>query len=177
MIILSCRHSKPALAVLGREVYRGSVGGGKGLVRVVVALFAVSALTGAALASPRGSSDNWAGYAAYGTPFRSVSGSWVQPSAQCFGRPLSSTEAAFWVGLGGNAASSTKVEQIGTEADCDPNGKPDYYAWYELWPADGHVLELDVLPGDLIRARVTLGPNNVRVSIDDVTGGQRFSKT
>jgi hypothetical protein len=131
----------------------------------------------ASAGSPIGTSDNWAGYAAFGPAFTSVSGSWVQPPAQCFRRPTSTTEAAFWVGLGGNAPSSNKVEQIGTEADCSANGQPDYYAWYELWPADGHDLDLDILPGDLITARVVLGRSTVRVSIDDVTGGQSFTRT
>jgi Peptidase A4 family len=144
---------------------------------LVAAALAATAVATASAASPRGTSDNWSGYAAFGPVFKSVSGSWVQPSAECFGRSTSSTEAAFWIGLGGNARTSDKVEQIGTEADCDSDGVPDYYAWYELWPADGHDLDLDILPGDRIIARVELARSSVRISIDDLTGGQSFAKT
>jgi hypothetical protein len=151
--------------------------GARQLIAVTAAAALGAGLAAAPLAAPRGTSDNWAGYATFGSTFTSVSGSWVQPAAQCFRRPTSTTEAAFWVGLGGNEPSSNKVEQIGTEADCDANGQPDYYGWYELWPAYGHDLNLDVLPGDLSRARVVLGRSTVRFSIDDVTGGQSVTRT
>ena len=144
---------------------------------LALAIVAGGVMTAASTAAPRGTSDNWSGYAAFGHVFKSVSGSWVQPSAQCFGRSTSTTAAAFWIGLGGNARTSYTLEQIGTEADCDSDGVPDYYAWYELWPAYGHNLALDILPGDRIVARVELARSSVRVSIDDLTGGQRFAKT
>ena len=153
------------------------VGGSRRALGLAAAALVAAAVAAAAAASPRGTSDNWSGYAAFGPVFKSVSGSWIQPSAHCFGRSTSTTEAAFWIGLGGNARSSYKVEQIGTEADCDSDGMPDYYAWYELWPAGGHDLDLDILPGDRIVARVELARSTVRVSIDDLTGGQRFTKT
>ena len=44
------------------------------------------------------SSANWSGYVAGGTTFSSVSGSWVEPQANCSsGQGYSS----YWVGLGG----------------------------------------------------------------------------
>lgn len=39
--------------------------------------------------------------------------------------------SAFWVGLDGS--SSTSVEQLGRDSDCD-SGTPSYYAWYEMYP-------------------------------------------
>jgi hypothetical protein len=136
------------------------------------------AAAGAATVSPRGTSDNWAGYAAFGPAFKSVRGTWVQPTAQCFSRATSYTGASFWVGLGGNQDDSYKIEQIGTEADCNSDGSPDYYAWYELWPSDSHVLgRIEVLPGDRISARVEIGDSSVRLTLDDVTAGQHFSRT
>jgi hypothetical protein len=145
---------------------------------VAVAMAACVAAAGAQATSPRGSSDNWSGYVTFGTPFKAVRGTWIQPDASCLLQSTSYTNAAFWVGLGGNAAGSYKVEQIGTEADCDSRGRADYYAWYELWPADGHTIyRIEVLPGDLIRAEVDIGRTSVHVDLDDVTGGQSFSKT
>jgi hypothetical protein len=151
-----------------------------GVRRTALLAALVAACAGASCASatsPRGSSDNWSGYAAFGVKFKSVRGSWVQPSAQCFGRSTSFTESSFWVGLGGNSRSSYKVEQIGTEADCNPDGTASYYAWYELWPADGVNLHLDIQPGDRIAARVDIGRASVYVSIRNQTTGRRFSKT
>jgi hypothetical protein len=147
-------------------------------VLAVACVVAAGAVVGAGATSPRGSSDNWSGYVSFGAPFKSVRGSWVQPSAQCLATATSYTNAAFWVGLGGNAVTSYKVEQIGTEADCDSNSKPDYYAWFELWPADSSTIyRIEILPGDLIRARVEIGRSSVHLYLDDVTGGQSFSKT
>jgi hypothetical protein len=58
-------------------------------------------------------SSNWAGYAATGGQFTSVSADWVQPAGIC---SRGDQYAAFWVGLDGY--SSTTVEQTGTEVDC-----------------------------------------------------------
>src|SRR4029079_4471185 len=90
-------------------------------------------------------SSNWAGYVVTGlgsTPPTAraamsdtdVTGQWLQPKAVCKrGTP---TSLAIWVGLGGYSLSSQELEQVGTSADCDENGKPSYYIWYELVPAD-----------------------------------------
>lgn len=98
-------------------------------------------------------STNWSGYAAYGTTFTSVAGSWTQPEANCSGvRGRRVALAAFWVGLDGY--ESNTVEQTGTEADCD-GARPVYYAWYELYPQRLFVIAHEVKPGDAISARVT----------------------
>jgi hypothetical protein len=133
-------------------------------------------LAAAAGAAPRGTSDNWAGYAAYDAHFSSVRGSWVQPAANCFGRRTSYTEASFWVGLGGNDATSNAVEQIGTDADCDTDGAPDYYAWYELWPAGTVVIRFDVEPGDRLAASVEVHGSSVSLRLLDRSSGELFSR-
>ncbi len=106
------------------------------------------------------SSLNWAGYAATGTTFSSVSGSWGQPAAHC---PTNRAQlAAFWVGLDGYAASDPHVEQVGTDSDCvkgKHGGSPSYYAWFELYPAAPVVLPpsfYPVSPGDVISASVSV---------------------
>jgi hypothetical protein len=73
-------------------------------------------------------SDIYAGYEAVarGGGFTEVKGDWVQPSAIC--SEEENSVAAFWVGLGG----SSTLEQTGTVSMC-LNGKPVYYAWYELF--------------------------------------------
>ena len=79
------------------------------------------------------SSMNWSGYGVSrgNGAFRSVSASWIQPTAACKGVP-GRRLAAFWVGLDG--FSSHSVEQTGTDSDC--RGKnPAYYGWYEMFPA------------------------------------------
>src|SRR5436190_4132645 len=81
-----------------------------------------------------GTSSNWSGYAAFGTPgsFNSVSASWVQPSVTCTSK---NTYSSYWVGLDGY--NSSTVEQLGTEADCS-SGAAKYYAWYEMYPHRGY---------------------------------------
>jgi Peptidase A4 family len=143
---------------------------------VLLPLLGALVLTATAAAAPRGTSDNWAGYAAYDAHFSSVRGSWTQPPANCFDRRTSYTQASFWVGLGGNDASSNAVEQIGTDSDCDTDGAPDYYAWYELWPADTVVLRLDVEPGDRLSASVAVKGSFVLLRLLDHSTGELFSR-
>ena len=65
--------------------------------------------------------------------YTDVTGQWVQPKANCSKGRTSSV--AIWVGLGGYTVGSNSLEQTGTSADCDANGRATYYAWYELVPA------------------------------------------
>ncbi len=122
-------------------------------------------VTGAGREETRGGrttveSTNWSGYAVTGSngAFTSVSASWTQPTATCSssssGRHGRSSDeyAAFWVGLDGY--SSDSVEQTGTDSDCDGT-TPDYYGWYEMYPADPVYFTNTVKPGDSISASVT----------------------
>ncbi len=108
-------------------------------------------------------SSNWSGYASYTqtpskTKFTVAEGSWTQPAVSC--PPEQDQYAAFWVGIDGYNTSS--VEQIGTDSDCS-SGKPEYYAWYEMYPQfPVYLSERDypVAPGDTMTARVTYQPQS-----------------
>ncbi len=116
-------------------------------------------------------STNWSGYAVTGAngAFRSVSANWTQPKATCSGSRRSAQYAAFWVGLDGY--SSDSVEQTGTDSDC--NGKtPDYYGWYEMYPANPVYYTNTVKPGDSISASVTFsGTDTYTLVLKDNTQG------
>lgn len=95
------------------------------------------------------SSSNWAGYAATGSKFTSITASWTQPSVSC---GSSTTYSSFWVGLDGDGSNS--VEQTGTEADCS-GGSPVYSSWYEMYPKYPVNFSNTVRPGDKFTATVT----------------------
>ena len=119
-------------------------------------------------------SSNWAGYAVAGSSgqsesFSSVSGTWVAPAVTC--TPGQATYSAFWVGLGGLSQNSQALEQTGSEADCTASGRPEYSAWYELVPAPPVTIQLDVAPGDVVAASVTVRAHHVTLRFTDVTKG------
>ena len=119
-------------------------------------------------------STNWSGYAVTGSSgtFKSVSASWTQPTATCSG---SDQYAAFWVGLDGY--SSDSVEQTGTDSDC-AGRTPDYYGWYEMYPADPVYYTNTVKPGDSISASVTFsGSDTYTLVLKDNTRGWTQTKT
>jgi len=123
---------------------------------------------------------NWAGYAVTsGTPaslgFSRVSAIWKEPTAACTsGEPTSS---AFWVGLGGFAASSQALEQVGTSADCTAAGKQSHFMWYELVPATSVPIALKVFPGNVIAASVSVTGTTVQLQVRNLTRKTRFSKS
>ncbi len=143
------------------------------------------------------SSANWAGYADTNDTYTSVSSSWSEPKVSCsssgggvslgldgltglfnslLGGP--SSASAFWVGLDGY--SSTSVEQIGTDSDCD-SGTPSYYAWYEMYPNPSVTLLTSdaVNPGDHLTALVASNAagTSFTLMIKDTTAGWNFSTT
>ncbi len=143
------------------------------------------------------SSANWAGYADTNDTYTSVSSSWTEPKVSCSssGGGLSlgldgvtglfnsllggpSSASAFWVGLDGY--SSTSVEQIGTDSDCD-SGTPSYYAWYEMYPNPSVTLPTSdaVNPGDHLTALVASNAagTSFTLMIKDSTAGWNFSTT
>jgi hypothetical protein len=114
-------------------------------------------------------STNWSGYAVTGANghFTSVSASWTEPTAHCSGR--GAKYAAFWVGLDGYASSS--VEQTGTDSDCSGR-TPDYYGWYEMYPANPVYFSNAMSPGDHITASVTFsGSSTYKLVLKDTTKG------
>ncbi len=126
-------------------------------------------LTAAADAAP---SSNWAGYAATGTRFSKVSGTWTQPKANC---GSGEGDAAFWVGLGGATQTSQALEQVGTEAACTRTSA-SYAAWYELVPAAPVELGLTVHPGDTISANVQVKGKRVSIWMKNRTTGRSITK-
>ena len=146
----------------------------------IAAGLALTALPASAQAAevPQATSANWAGYVVGETTsqqrFSTVSGSWVEPSADC---SAGDGYAAFWVGLGGAGGQSQSLEQIGTQSDCVAGGSTEYYAWYELVPAAPTRLALAISPGDHISAHVAVAGDEVTVSLSDTTTGQSTTKT
>ena len=121
-------------------------------------------------------STNWSGYAVTGakSAFKSVSANWKQPTATCTTRH-GHQYAAFWVGLDGY--NSNSVEQTGTDSDCTGR-TPDYYGWYEMYPANPVFYTNTVKPGDSISASVTFsGTNTYTLVLKDTTRGWTQTKT
>ncbi len=119
-------------------------------------------------------STNWSGYAV-SAPKDSVtvvSGSWNVPAVTGTGN----TYAASWVGI--NGLTSSTVEQIGTESNI-ANGKPQYYAWVEMYPSPMVTVPLTINANDQIDAAVSYGPTSGQftLSITDVTSGHSYSTT
>jgi hypothetical protein len=94
-------------------------------------------------------SSNWSGYAALPTTglVNSARASWFVPTVSGTGTSYSSV----WVGIDG--FNSGTVEQIGIDADL-VNGVPQYYAWFEMYPAYPVNLSMTIHPGDKIDASV-----------------------
>jgi hypothetical protein len=120
-------------------------------------------------------STNWAGYAAHGASYRYVQGTWIQPSASC---PRGAqTYSSYWVGIGGYSETSQALEQIGTEVDCSASGRVSSTAWYELVPAPSMPVRLNVRPGDVMQASVSVNGSSVALVLNDLTRKQAFRKT
>ncbi len=118
---------------------------------------------------PTDESTNWSGYAVTGAngAFSSVSATWTQPAATC--STNKAQYASFWVGLDG--FSSDSVEQTGTDSDCS-KGKPQYYGWYEMFPAFPVNFTNPVSPGDSMSASVTFsGTSTYTLVLKDTTKG------
>jgi len=141
---------------------------------VSILAVATAMLTSAATARAAISS-NWSGYAATGTAFSAVTGTWVQPTADCTSATSPTTASAFWVGLGGDTGSSA-LEQIGSEADCT-GGAVSYSAWYELVPKAAVKIALKVSAGDKLAATVRVNGTKVTLTISNQSTGTRFTRT
>ncbi len=132
------------------------------------------------LTSPVSTDLNWGGYAVasnFNNPLpvvTSVSASWVVPVVV-----VSQTDSfsAVWVGIGGTFGKT--LIQTGTEQD-SIGGEIFYSAWFELLPSDSvTITTVDISPGDVINASITLVNPNVnswQISLNDITNGQSFSQ-
>jgi Peptidase A4 family len=109
---------------------------------------------------------NWAGYAATGATFTSVSGSWTEPKANC---KDDGDLYAPWVGIDGY--NDETVEQTGVQTACS-TGSPVDSAWYEMYPAAPVYFSNPVSTGDTITASVTYnGGSSYTLKISDTTKG------
>ncbi|MEY9845079.1 hypothetical protein ABH940_002149 [Streptacidiphilus sp. BW17] len=118
------------------------------------------------------SSSNWSGYAATGGGFTSISASWVEPTGKC---GSATSYSSFWVGIDGDGSNS--VEQTGSEVDCS-GGSPQYYSWYEMYPAYPVNFSNAVRPGDHFTGSVTfLGSGKFTMKLSDTTAGWSRSVT
>jgi hypothetical protein len=128
---------------------------------------------------PTVTSTNWSGYAVtapVGT-VTSVSATWtVQSFAK---KALSGTEAS-WVGIDG--FNSPTVEQTGTEGDFS-GGRPNYYAWYEMYPNASVTVPLTIKAGDSITGTTSWASSTTyaggvyTLSLVDNTSGGTWSTT
>ena len=123
---------------------------------------------------------NWGGYVVYNASFSvsRVVGTWTVPtiagsnSTACPDAQRTWDSNAVWIGIDG--ARTSTVEQTGTSSDCF-YGQPQYYAWYEFYPAGSVQVPITVSPGDKITAVVLFTGNNATgvptftTTITDVT--------
>ena len=142
---------------------------------------AVVAKSNAPAATTASTSSNWSGYAVTtkAGAVTNVSGAWVVPAVTGTGNTYSSV----WVGIDGY--NSSTVEQIGTEQDIS-NGKPVYYAWYEMYPSGSvEIMTIKgdsgdkIQPNDTIHASVTYNSSgSFTLTITDTpTSGTGFTFT
>ncbi|MGH7870485.1 MAG: G1 family glutamic endopeptidase [Candidatus Dormibacteraceae bacterium] len=117
-------------------------------------------------------SENWAGYALTGGPYREISASWVVPQVEATQEPSNS---ALFIGIDGYNNSS--LLQVGTEQDYQGSGQ--YYAWWEMLPApESRITSVPIHPGDQMSASLQEGLNGQwTIRISDLTTNQSFSTT
>jgi hypothetical protein len=117
-------------------------------------------------------STNWSGYAAASGTYTSVSASWTEPTGTCSG---SAKYSSFWVGLDGY--NSSTVEQTGSEVDCS-GSTPEYYSWYEMYPAYPVNFSNTVRPGDHFTGSVThTSGSSYTLKLSDTTQGWSHTVT
>ncbi len=113
-------------------------------------------------------SGNWSGYAVTGSTFTTATASWTQNAINCTSGD-GETDMSPWVGLDG--FSSSTVEQTGSSGDCD-GSSPDYYAWYEMYPANVIIINKTVEPGDQFTGTVThTSGTKYTLTLKDLTQG------
>jgi hypothetical protein len=112
------------------------------------------------------SSTNWSGYAAANGTYKSVSATWTEPTGTC---SSGDQYSSFWVGLDGY--NSDTVEQTGSEVDC-AGRTPEYYSWYEMYPAYPVNFSNPVSPGDTFCGSVASnGAGGYTLVLKDETKG------
>ena len=139
----------------------------------VTALGLVAAATGMASATGSAASASvynfGSGYSAIDGTFTSVTANWIEPTAVCDG---GDQQTGYWVGLSGTGT----IAQLGTATNCDGT-TPDYYSWWEMYPAAGVPVSNVTEPGDHMHASVVYdGDNNFTMVLSNVTRGWRLTE-
>jgi hypothetical protein len=120
-------------------------------------------------------SDNWGGYLAgrKGVKFRYIKATFFVPYLDCASTP--SSYSGHWVGLDG--AGSPTVEQDGILAACNGT-KPQYSAWYEMFPFPPVYSTMKVSPGNSIVASVFYDTRSreFTLSVTNTTTGVRYTR-
>jgi len=118
-------------------------------------------------------SSNWAGYAARGGAFTSVSGTWTVPEI-ALDAPFGADAA--WVGIGG--LRSRDLIQAGTQQVVSGSGSVTYQAWVEKLPDVSQPVPLTVLPGHTVTVSIDQqAPDTWLISVTNVTTGQTLQRT
>jgi hypothetical protein len=124
------------------------------------------------------SSNFYAGYAATdfarSVTYQKVTGRWTVPQAHC--SPGESSLSAIWVGMTSDASDQSLLAQLGTDSDCQ-SGDPQYFMWWEVFPAPSVPLDLPLQVGDSVTATVTFQNGEFQLSIDDLKERVHFSTT
>lgn len=116
-------------------------------------------------------SSNWSGYAFSGEKgsYHQISAEWTVP----FVRPTPyASYSSAWIGIDGLQNSS--LIQTGTGHDF-VNGKPQYYAWWEILPAAATIIAKPVRPGDRMKAVILKRTSNKwLISLQNLTQNWTF---
>jgi len=127
---------------------------------------------------------NWSGYviSSYqiGEKIHSVSGEWIVPNV------FANTKTAYsttWLGVGGycsdrecKKADHTLI-QVGTDQNVS-NGTTYYEVWYELLPDLPKTIDMEIEPGDRMRASISeVGENLWEIRVINLAKNQQFEKT
>jgi hypothetical protein len=120
-----------------------------------------------------GTSRNWAGYAARGGTFTSVSATWKIPELALDG-PFGADAA--WVGIGG--VRSRDLIQAGTQQTASGVGSVTYRAWIETLPDAARPMPLTVLPGDSVTVSIDQQAGDTwLIAFANLTSGQTLQRT
>jgi hypothetical protein len=108
------------------------------------------------------SSENHAGYAvaAHG-PLHEVVARWVQPTPTCGSQPT-------YANVQAELAKKTHIFKVGTASNCR-GGNPVAYAWFYSSADQRQRLPRTVLPGDVMRVKVSWYHREVEYSISNLT--------
>jgi hypothetical protein len=116
-------------------------------------------------------SDHWAGYVAYGGPFRKISSTWVQPSlgpSRCHPNSLT-----IWAGLGGYESASLAQDGTAENTPAIANNQ----AWWELTPKGMVPVPLYATVGSAFTADVTyLGGDKFAFFMENDRTGAAWSQ-